>query len=74
MELGGGGRGAGDQGLVAATVGGAAGSIPHAEDSSSLRETEVPWEWDAPWGVIATAWDGGRGAADWDSRTAHMAP
>jgi hypothetical protein len=31
-------------GLVAATAGGAAGSVPHTEDSSS-RETEVPRGW-----------------------------
>lgn len=40
MELGGGWRGASD--WAVAVVGGAAGSVPRVEDSSSLRGMEVP--------------------------------
>jgi hypothetical protein len=50
-------------GLPAVAIGGAAGSIAHAEDSSSLQETEVPRGWGCRRG-----WR--RRGADWDGRTA----
>ena len=67
-------------GLAVAAVGGAAGSVPHVEDSSSPRETEVPRGMRATWGMVGdggtpervAARDGGGrcGLGQSDSRTA----
>jgi hypothetical protein len=50
-------------GPVAAAVDGAASSVPHAEDSSSPRETEVPRGWQQRCTGV------GGGATDWGDWT-----